>query len=242
MLAIRDLSFFYGKIQALNHLNLDLREGEIHAVIGANGAGKSTMMNCIAGQLTPQQGEILLNGIDIRKYRYDNYLALFSVVFQDFKLLSQPLGQNVAAAEDYDRTRAEECLRMVGLGGRLRHMPSELSGGEQQRVAIARAMAHRPRIIFADEPTAELDSAMGAEVARLFKEMCEKEKVTIVMTTHDVGLMGAGDTVLELESGCLKEGGSAMEERHSMEEGHSMEERHSMEEGSSKAEIPSREG
>ena len=97
--------------------------------------------------------------------------------------------------------RAIECLKMVGLGGRIKHMPAEMSGGEQQRVAIARALAHRPKLLMADEPTAELDSTMAAEVTRLFQEMTRKEGVTILMTTHDVGLMDAGDTIIELENG-----------------------------------------
>ena len=92
---------------------------------------------------------------------------------------------------------------MVGLGGRMHHMPQEMSGGEQQRVAIARAVAHRPGIIFADEPTAELDSTTALNVMHLFKQMVEKEQVTIIMTTHDVSLMGAGDVVYELEDGKL---------------------------------------
>ena len=90
---------------------------------------------------------------------------------------------------------------MVGLGNRMTHMPAELSGGEQQRVAIARAIAHKPRVIFADEPTAELDSAMAASVTELFKTMAEKEGITVLMTTHDVGLMDAADSIIELESG-----------------------------------------
>ena len=90
---------------------------------------------------------------------------------------------------------------MVGLAGRMTHMPAEMSGGEQQRVAIARAIAHRPRIIFADEPTAELDSAMAAKVTELFKTMTEKEGITVLMTTHDMGLMDAADSIIELESG-----------------------------------------
>lgn len=97
--------------------------------------------------------------------------------------------------------RVEECLKIVGLGNRMTHMPAEMSGGEQQRVAIARAFAHRPRLILADEPTAELDSAMAAEITRIFREMTRKEGITVVMTTHDVGLMGAGDQIIELENG-----------------------------------------
>ena len=99
--------------------------------------------------------------------------------------------------------RAEECLRMVGLEKRMNHMPAEMSGGEQQRVAIARAIAHRPKILLADEPTAELDSAMAAEMAKLFRMLTEKEKITVVMTTHDTEMMTAGDSIIELENGQL---------------------------------------
>jgi putative ABC transport system ATP-binding protein len=97
--------------------------------------------------------------------------------------------------------RVEECLRLVGLGNRMNHMPSEMSGGEQQRVAIARSFAHSPKLILADEPTAELDSQMAAKVTEIFKEMTRKEGITILMTTHDVGLMGAADMIIELENG-----------------------------------------
>lgn len=101
---------------------------------------------------------------------------------------------------DY-RERVEECLKMVGLAARMHHMPEELSGGEQQRVAIARAIAHKPKVIFADEPTAELDTNTGLQVVKIFKELVEQDHVTVVMTTHDVGLMEIGDKVFELEDG-----------------------------------------
>ena len=131
-------------------------------------------------------------------------------------MLNLVLGRNYADKTEYvrnlvaegvkagdRRARVEECLKMVGLLNRRDHMPAEMSGGEQQRVAIARAMAHRPEIILADEPTAELDSQMAAEVTRILKELTEKEGVTVIMTTHDVGLMEAGDIVVEMESGTL---------------------------------------
>jgi putative ABC transport system ATP-binding protein len=97
--------------------------------------------------------------------------------------------------------RARECLKLVGLGNRMNHMPQELSGGEQQRVAIARAIAHEPPVIFADEPTAELDSATGLQIMKIFKEIIEKHGVTIVMTTHDTGLLDIADCIYELEDG-----------------------------------------
>ena len=94
-----------------------------------------------------------------------------------------------------------DVYKRQGLAGRMRHMPAEMSGGEQQRVAIARAIAHHPRILFADEPTAELDSVMAAEIVQMFQEITKKERVTILMTTHDTGLMDAGDMLIELQNG-----------------------------------------
>jgi putative ABC transport system ATP-binding protein len=99
------------------------------------------------------------------------------------------------------KERVTECLRMVGLGSRMNHMPQELSGGEQQRVAIARAIAHKPQVIFADEPTAELDTNTALQIVKIFKSLAEKEGITVVMTTHDTGLMDFGDKVYELEDG-----------------------------------------
>ena len=104
------------------------------------------------------------------------------------------------------RKRAEECLKLVGLAQRMHHMPQELSGGEQQRVAIARAIAHKPKIIFADEPTAELDTATGLQVMKIFRELIEKEGVTIVMTTHDLGLLDIADCIYHLEDGEIVDG------------------------------------
>ena len=99
------------------------------------------------------------------------------------------------------KKRAEECLHMVGLGNRMTHMPQEMSGGEQQRVAIARAVAAQPDVLFADEPTAELDTNTGLAVVKIFKDLCAEEGVSVIMTTHDTGLMDIGDAVYELEDG-----------------------------------------
>jgi len=102
------------------------------------------------------------------------------------------------------KRRVEECLHLVGLGKRMQHMPQELSGGEQQRVAIARAIAHKPQVLFADEPTAELDTATSLAVIKLFRELVQKQGVTVVMTTHDMALMDAGDVVYTLEDGSVQ--------------------------------------
>ena len=162
----------------------------------------------------PTSGEILFEGEDITKWP-ESKRELFrreqiGFIFQSVSLIPMMTAyENVefalrmAGIKEKRKERCEECLKMVGLGGRMHHMPQEMSGGEQQRVAIARAVAHRPSIIFADEPTAELDSATAVSVMQLFKEMVEKENVTIIMTTYDTSLMGAGDVVYELEDGKL---------------------------------------
>jgi len=201
-----------GTFQALTDIHVEIPEGQLTILKGRSGSGKTTLLNILSTLDRPTSGQLVIDGRDIG--RMSNHAkeklrrTQMGFVFQSVSLLpNMNVFQNVefsmrmAGIKAGRRERVEECLKMVGLGDRLRHMPMELSGGEQQRAAIARAMAHRPRIIFADEPTAELDSAMGAEVTRVFKEMCEKENITILMTTHDVGLMDAGDTLIELESG-----------------------------------------
>ncbi|MBQ7933966.1 MAG: ABC transporter ATP-binding protein [Lachnospiraceae bacterium] len=201
-----------GEFQALYDINAKVPEGVLTILKGRSGSGKTTLMNIVGALDQPTSGTILIGGRDIGKMsdkeREELRRKEFGFVFQAVSLIpTMNAFQNVefsmrmAGIKEGRKKRVEECLKMVGLGNRMHHMPSEMSGGEQQRVAIARAIAHRPRIIFADEPTAELDSAMAAEVTKLFQEMTKKENVTIVMTTHDVGLQGAGEMVIELESG-----------------------------------------
>lgn len=201
-----------GAFQALKGIDLEIPEGTLAILKGRSGSGKTTLLNILGALDKPTSGQVFIDGKDVcrmsarkrEKLRRKQMGFVFQAVsliptmnaFQNVEFSMRMAGIRKKRAE-----RVEECLKLVGLGNRMKHMPAEMSGGEQQRVAIARALAHRPRIIFADEPTAELDSAMGAEVVRLFKEMCEKERVTIVMTTHDVGLMSAGDEIIELESG-----------------------------------------
>lgn len=201
-----------GEFTALDDINAKIPEGHLTILKGRSGSGKTTLLNIVGALDTPTTGSILYGGRKISKLsdRERENLRRKNVgfVFQAVSLIpTMNAFQNVefsmrmAGIKGNRAPRVEECLKMVGLGNRMHHMPSEMSGGEQQRVAIARAIAHHPQIILADEPTAELDSAMAAEVTRLFKEMTEKEHVTIVMTTHDTGLMDAGDMIIELESG-----------------------------------------
>ena len=201
-----------GEFHALKGINAKIPEGSLVILKGRSGSGKTTLLNIIGALDDPTSGKVYLEERDMGKFsdrRKENFRRTrLGYVFQSVSLIpTMNALQNVEfslrlAGIRRDREkRAIECLKMVGLGGRIKHMPAEMSGGEQQRVAIARAIAHRPSILLADEPTAELDSAMAAEVTKLFQEMTKKEGVTIIMTTHDVGLMDAGDMVIELEGG-----------------------------------------
>ena len=181
----RDVSFRYPNTEAyaLRHVSMKFRIGEKLAVVGRNGSGKTTFIKLLCRLYDPTEGEILLNGVDIRKYDYAEYHALFSVVFQDFRLFAFSLGQNVTAGADVDRARAEVCLREAGLGERLLCMPDGLdtmlyrdfdphgvviSGGEAQKIAIARALYKNAPFLVLDEPTAALDPVSEYEVYRKF--------------------------------------------------------------------------
>ena len=184
----RDVSFRYPGTQtwALRHVNMTFQVGSRLAVVGENGSGKSTFIKLLCRLYDPTEGQILLNGIDIRKYRYEDYIQLFSVVFQDFKLISQPLGNNVAGSQQYDRARVEKALRDAGFGDRLSTLPEgldtmiyrdlaengvEVSGGEAQKIAIARALYKDAPFIILDEPTAALDPIAEAEIYSKFNEI-----------------------------------------------------------------------
>ena len=203
-----------GEVRALNNINVEIKRGTFVILKGRSGSGKTTLMNLIGTLDDPTEGEIFFDGRkigDLSDMERENLRRKeFGFVFQSVSLIpSLSVQQNVEfsmrlAGEKNEkklRSRAHECLKLVGLYGRKEHMPSELSGGEQQRVAIAKALAHRPRLLLADEPTAELDSAMAAAVTELFQKMSEQEGVTVLMTTHDAGLMGAAQMLIELENG-----------------------------------------
>ena len=201
-----------GEFWALKGITADVPRGKLTILKGRSGSGKTTLMNILGALDKPTEGEVIFDGRDIVNLSERKRALLrrseIGFVFQSVALIPMMSAvENVEYALRMARSRekhidrAVECMKMVGLGARMQHMPQEMSGGEQQRVAIARALAHRPKIIFADEPTAELDTLTGLQVVKIFKELCEKEGVTIVMTTHDTGLMEVGDAVIELEDG-----------------------------------------
>ncbi len=197
---------------ALKGVSPVIPTGALTLLRGRSGSGKTTLMNILGALDMPTEGEILFNGKNICKMSEGERSVLrrkqIGFVFQSVALIpimsayeNVEFALRLARYEGDRRKRAEECLKMVGLGGRMSHMPQELSGGEQQRVAIARAIAHKPAVIFADEPTAELDTSTGLQVVKIFKDLCAEEGLTFVMTTHDTGLMEIGDKVYELEDG-----------------------------------------
>lgn len=201
-----------GEFWALKGVDADIPRGKLTLLKGRSGSGKTTLLNILGALDKPTSGEVFLDGRNIVTMSERQRALLrrqeMGFVFQSVALIPMMTAlENVEYALRMARVRgditrrAEECLKMVGLGGRIKHMPQELSGGEQQRVAIARAIAHRPKVIFADEPTGELDTHMSLQVVKIFKELNRQENVTIVMTTHDTGLMEIGDAVYELEDG-----------------------------------------
>ena len=201
-----------GEFWALKGVSAEIPRGKLTILKGRSGSGKTTLLNILGALDKPTEGEVLFDGKSIVRMSERKRAKLrreeVGFVFQSVALIPMmnalenvQYALRMAHSKENQTERAMECLKMVGLGARVQHMPQELSGGEQQRVAIARAIAHRPKIIFADEPTGELDTLTGLQVVKIFKELCEQEGVTIVMTTHDTGLMEIGDAVIELEDG-----------------------------------------
>ena len=194
----RDVSFKYpgSDIWALRHVNMKFKVGKRLAIVGENGSGKTTFIKLLCRLYDPQEGQILLNGIDIRKYRYDDYMNIFSVVFQDFQLICQPLGANVAGSMEYDRDRVRKALIDAGFGDRLATMGKgldtmlykdlsedgvDVSGGEAQKIAIARALYKDAPFIILDEPTAALDPIAEAEIYSKFNDIAG-DKTTIYIS------------------------------------------------------------
>ena len=197
---------------ALKGIDIQIPKGKLTILRGSSGSGKTTLMNILGALDSPTEGELFFDGENITNWSEEQYTRLrrsrIGFVFQSVALIPMMSAyENVeyslrlANYEGDFKARTEECLKMVGLGSRMDHMPEEMSGGEQQRVAIARAIAHKPGVVFADEPTAELDSGTGLQVVKSLKKLVEEEHVTVIMTTHDVGLMEVGDKVYQLEDG-----------------------------------------
>jgi putative ABC transport system ATP-binding protein len=201
VIAARGLSKVYRmgdtEIRALDDVSLDVNAGEYVAVTGASGSGKSTFMNLVGALDAPTSGSLQVGGKDLARLDATKLAAfrgaVIGFVFQQFNLLPRtsaldnvalPLRYARGAAQRTAAARARECLEMVGIADRARHMPSQMSGGQQQRVAIARALVNHPQIILADEPTGALDTKTGDEIMAIF-EALNRSSITVVVVTHE---------------------------------------------------------
>lgn len=214
----RDLSksYMFGsgvRVEALKEINMEIEEGEFVSFMGPSGSGKSTLLNIVGCLDQPSSGRVFIEGSEI-DYRNSSSLVklhrqTIGFVFQAFNLISTMNAlENVCypmyfngVSRSRQKQRATELLDLVGLGDRMRHLPSELSGGEQQRVAIARALANSPRLILADEPTGNLDSGTGKKITALMKNINREQNISFVVTTHDSEMARAADRVVKLSDG-----------------------------------------
>jgi putative ABC transport system ATP-binding protein len=209
LLEIRDVSKIYGDVKALQHIDLNVKRGEWIAVMGPSGSGKTTLMNIIGCMDKPTNGVVLLDGLDIAKESAKSLTAIrrerIGLIFQQFHLIGYLTAlENVMVAQYYhsmpDEAEALAALERVGLGGRAKHLPSQLSGGEQQRVCIARALINYPMLILADEPTGNLDEANEAIVIDILKRLHD-EGSTIIVVTHDPEVAEDAERTIVLEHG-----------------------------------------
>jgi putative ABC transport system ATP-binding protein len=204
-------------IHALRHVSLAADPGELVAVRGRSGSGKTTFLNILGGLDHPTSGRVIIDGHEVSSMSEDELVDVrrrsVAFIFQSFGLVpilsaaeNVEIPLRLVKAEPRGRdARVRELLELVGLGGRARHRPHELSGGEQQRVAIARALANRPRILLADEPTGQLDSETGHVIMILLRDVVRTEGVTAVVATHDPVMLDVADRVVELRDGELFE-------------------------------------
>lgn len=200
-------------VTALDNIHLSVPAHSMVALQGRSGSGKTTLLNILAALDEPTEGKVILQGQQITGLSEAERSKLrrkeIGLVFQSFGLIplmsayeNVEFGLRIAGESvKGNQEAAERALERVGMKDRMKHRPMELSGGEQQRVAIARAIAHEPAILIADEPTAELDSKMGLQVMRVFRDLVQDSGMTIVLTTHDPGIMELADYVIALEDG-----------------------------------------
>ncbi|HBF3051594.1 ABC transporter ATP-binding protein [Clostridioides difficile] len=215
----KQLSKIYGsnnnKVIALNNVNLEINSGEFVSVIGPSGSGKSTLLHILSGLDNPTSGQVLLDDKDIYKHTEKELSALrrksFGFVFQQFNLLpvltaSENISMPVLLDKKQpDKSYLNEISSLLGIADRLNHLPHELSGGQQQRVAIARALIAKPDIIFADEPTGNLDSKSGSEVMNLLIKTSKQFGKTLVVITHDDRIAKLADRKISIIDGVLME-------------------------------------
>ncbi len=219
MLAARDLTKEYqsgtSALAVLREVSFDIPQGTFVSIVGPSGSGKTTLLGLLAGLDLPSRGTVLLDGADLSRLDEDARARLrgekVGFIFQSFQLIPTLTAvENVQVPlelrGDPDAgARARDLLHRVGLGDRMGHFPQQLSGGEQQRVAIARAFVNKPRILFADEPTGNLDGATGARIVELLDELNRESGATVVIVTHDLTLAEHAQRVIRLKDGIVVE-------------------------------------
>lgn len=200
-------------LHVLKSINMELKSGQLVMLRGRSGSGKTTLLNLIGGLDQPSKGHIFFQDMPFHKMSDDQRTTVrrkqMGFIFQAFALMpllsayeNVELSLRMAGIPGSEwKERIVHCMELVGLSKRMHHRPFELSGGEQQRVAIAKAIAHRPRLLLADEPTAELDSQMSAQIMSVFQNIIATEHVTICMTTHDPTILEVADHVYEMVDG-----------------------------------------
>ena len=221
VIIVKDLYKIYRvgetKVRALNGVSFSIDRGNFCAIVGTSGSGKSTLLNMLAGLEKPTKGEIIIAG-EHMETKSENKLVAFrrehiGFIFQSFNLMGTMNAiENVALPLTFQgmdkkkrNTKAEQMLNLVGLTKHKKHKPNQMSGGQQQRVGVARALVVEPEIIFADEPTGNLDSNTSVEVMNLMKKVVREKKQTLVMVTHDNYLAGFADVILRIKDGKIIE-------------------------------------
>lgn len=204
-------------VHALKQVELSIKHGRLVALKGRSGSGKTTLINLFGALDRPTEGQVFFTDKEISsltdKERSSLRQTEIGLIFQSVALIpflsayeNIELGLRIADVPTGERTKlAKDALDFVGMGNRANHRPFELSGGEQQRIAIARAIAHKPKLILADEPTAELDVKMGLQIIKVFRDLVEKAGISVIMSTHDPAIMEIVDDVYELKDGNIVE-------------------------------------
>ena len=213
IISATDLNKAFGALQVVKQVNLEVKKGDFISIVGKSGSGKTTLLSLLSGLERPSSGRVMLNGQDITDSSEDE-LALFrretvGFIFQSFHLIpTLSAWENVALPlfpenipVDQRRQRALELLRKMEMENRAEHRPATLSGGEKQRVAIARALVNNPAIVFADEPTGNLDSATGEAIMATLRSLHMENGLSLVMVTHDMDLAESADRVVHMQDG-----------------------------------------